>query len=153
MSDTNAGLPALDVTEDMIFAAYTERFRPLHSYSWSEDEWRENYEITHHKENSAVYRRAVSDAKLHERERQLADALRRLAEVEAANRWIPCSERIPEEFMYCEIVLRGSVCEGFTHMWADEPRWTATREPSKSHLHGDVTHWRPLPPAPTEVQP
>ena len=98
-------------------------------------------------------------------ERQLAAALRRLAEVEAANRWIPCSERMPDPnvwvlaWLYLPLNPPASswVLAQLCYCREDEPEsygdmrmtvncWWANR---RYYTAEHVTHWRPLPPAPT----
>ena len=67
-----------------------------------------------------------------------------------ASRWIPCSERLPEKdqrvLYYFEHVgihagrFKGGTCHG-------DALFTST---TGGFLTGDVTHWQPLPSAPTD---
>ena len=76
-----------------------------------------------------------------------ADALeaaeKRIAELEAAQRWIPCSERLPEEYEEEDEVLTLDVhgfVEGFTA--SHIPAW------NEHHQSHKITHWQPLPQLP-----
>lgn len=62
-----------------------------------------------------------------------------ITELESANRWIPCDERLPElnklvnvTYKYKKEVSVSAAYHHGNNLWS---------------IHG-VTHWRPLPPAP-----
>lgn len=87
-----------------------------------------------------------------ERERQLANALRRIAEVEGANRWIPCSERMPEGLGTCLCVHSNGATLAATQVFY-KGIWVDSTNPNQTpYRMEDITHWRPLPPAPSEAK-
>ena len=73
----------------------------------------------------------------------LEAAEKRIAELEAAQMWIPCSERLPEEYEEEGEVLTLDVhgfVEGFTA--SHIPAW------NEHHPSHKITHWQPLPQLP-----
>lgn len=88
---------------------------------------------------------------LYEKGDVVVDALNvaesRIAELEAAQRWIPVSERLPEEDDgYCLI------CVDFDYItmayYDKKYGWNGQFE----GWNGTITHWMPLPEPPDEVQ-
>jgi hypothetical protein len=66
-----------------------------------------------------------------------------LAALREQARWIPVTERLPKE---CEDVLMANIFHNVRVGFYNGDRWidnTSNRTP-------EVTHWRPLPPAPAE---
>ncbi len=77
--------------------------------------------------------------------RPIEDALRaRIAELEAKQRWIPVSERLPEEFT--PVLTIGKDELPITAV-VDRGHWYSSFEYSLN-----VTHWMPLPEPPEEYQ-
>lgn len=80
-------------------------------------------------------------AKEHE---QLANWLEELQERREADRWIPVSERLPEDF--CVVLV---YCPQFDNIYRVFREGDAWHQFSTSDvLMQAVTHWRPLPKAP-----
>lgn len=65
---------------------------------------------------------------------QVEELLKRIAELEAAHRWIPVTERLPEKDGTYAVIM------GFPE--------TVRFSDGKWDCYGEVTHWMPLPDAP-----
>jgi hypothetical protein len=75
----------------------------------------------------------------------------------AVNRWIPCSERLPEKECYALIYFgQGTTAEGITDAWYDGKSWNYTNSIIENGaeweetvlIPHEVTHWMPLPEPP-----
>lgn len=77
-------------------------------------------------------------------------AVTRIAELEAAQRWIPVSERLPEIGM--RVLFYNSFMKNIHKGWYSVDEWVSE---SRVFYDGDklkrITHWMPLP-EPPEVQ-
>lgn len=76
-----------------------------------------------------------------------------LAAYNAAQRWIPVSESLPEQGKLVNVCNPNSVPP--TYGWyVGNGRWIINDEPTNSFTKTDmisfITHWMPLPPAPKE---
>lgn len=65
----------------------------------------------------------------------------RLAELEAVARWIPVTERMPQEGS--TVLVWGTACDAALVGWHTRGKWSA-----HGGKCGLVTHWRPLPDGP-----
>ncbi len=74
-----------------------------------------------------------------------AALLAELIALREALRWIPCSERMPEEGLTVLVNVNG---QGFAASYI-KPTWSAL-EPSTGFVEypdtEDITHWMPIPP-------
>ncbi len=78
--------------------------------------------------------------------RPIEDALRaRIAELEAKQRWIPVSERLPEEYEDVLVIFTGFNLDGGL--------WMKMRVCSVEDWEymGNPTHWMPLPEPPEDI--
>jgi hypothetical protein len=75
----------------------------------------------------------------------------------AVNRWIPCSERLPEKECYALIYFgQGTTAEGITDAWYDGKSWNYTNSIIENGaeweetvwIPHEVTHWMQLPEPP-----
>jgi len=85
------------------------------------------------------------------------DGAKILKSVPAVNRWIPCSERLPEKECYALIYFgQGTTAEGITDAWYDGKSWNYTNSIIENGaeweetvwIPHEVTHWMPLPEPP-----
>lgn len=84
-------------------------------------------------------------------ETKIAIANSKNDELEEAQRWIPVTERLPED--RCIVLLFDSMDRVVTTGWGwhigSAPQWATV---FGTYYHGDkyswITHWRPLPPPP-----
>lgn len=79
-----------------------------------------------------------------------AAALARIAALEAERRWIPVSERLPEEGIKVNI-LYDTPCvedEPEVAVYMGDDLWAIAPEEYLDRVYCKVTHWMPLPPAP-----
>lgn len=70
--------------------------------------------------------------------------------VEIIPRWIPVSERLPEEWVDVLVLSECGFCEVAVYLGGHSNKWRVTW--NHDMLDGDVTHWMPLPEPPEEVQ-
>jgi hypothetical protein len=68
-----------------------------------------------------------------------------LPEAPKAPEWIPVSERLPVSGMYLTVIVGDDV--GVSHI--DVSAFTASLDAWSIHWNEEVTHWMPLPAAPT----
>jgi hypothetical protein len=68
-----------------------------------------------------------------------------LPEAPKAPEWIPVSERLPVSGMYLTVIVGDDV--GVSHI--DVSAFTASLDAWSIHWNEEVTHWMPLPVAPT----
>jgi hypothetical protein len=72
-----------------------------------------------------------------------APLLKRIAELEASHRWIPVSERLPEDAgQYIVYVVPTTATYTDTRVYQCVYSWAGW------HTKHDVTHWQPLPAPP-----
>lgn len=72
------------------------------------------------------------------------NALKRIAELEQQVRWIPCSERLPVNDS--PVLVHGG-CAYYRH---DAGWFTLMGDDAHRPITWNVTHWKPLPPPPSE---
>jgi len=70
----------------------------------------------------------------------------RIAELEQERRWIPVSERLPEENVYVQVASSGDVFHAKMYLKYGEPKWVW-----QGYDVEFVTHWQPKPQPPKEV--
>jgi len=85
--------------------------------------------------------------------KELIEARKRIAELEARNRWIPVSERLPDPETYVLAVRNNNEVVRDMAFINDENCWVTDCGFLEGDLFGDsdgnvVTHWMPLPDAP-----
>jgi hypothetical protein len=101
--------------------------------------------MTERKDVPFYARPNVSLAELHELHKTIEMQQARIVELEAANRWIPVEERLPEDLI--PVLVKGTSDNphraGCEVTWCFYHKWTGT-------LVNDITHWRPLPEPPVE---
>lgn len=93
-------------------------------------------------------------------QQELNEAKSRIADMEARERWVPVSDRLPEEHIDVLIMIEW---DSYPHTgyldyndeWRisidDELELRSDAEIINYRISGTVTHWRPLPDPPDEV--
>ena len=77
----------------------------------------------------------------------MAEAKQYIENAPAVNRWIPCSERLPESFIYVLCAGRDGIgiLRYIGSKWLDDE--------AHAYTTNEITHWMPLPEPPeSEVQ-
>ena len=83
-----------------------------------------------------------------EYEDDIRDLTARIAELEAAQRWIPVGERLPLLRDSKAVLAFTKSGETYSGMYLGNNEWTGLE---RDFREGEVTHWMPLP-EPLEVQ-
>jgi hypothetical protein len=92
------------------------------------------------------------EAKYYEAQVALTRAKRIICDAPAVSRWIPCSERLPEDFVWCLVCMSdGCIRLGKWNGEYDEQGvWWVSHQNSGGKLYRikNVPHWMPLPEPP-----
>ena len=78
---------------------------------------------------------------------QIAKLKQCIAELEAERRWIPVSERLPEECVYVQVTDGKDVFQAKMYLKYGKPKWVW-----QGYEVDNVTHWQSLPNPPQEEE-
>jgi hypothetical protein len=69
------------------------------------------------------------------------------------SKWISAIDRLPGDYIYCLVLAKGEVAEGFMFLTTPSQKscWKLTRNLGELLDSKTVTHWQPLPAPPTEL--